>query len=65
MRIGGKKAALITLAGDMLKGVPLVLLAQHLELTPDLLVRLVWPLLWGIYTQFILSLKAAKALPPR
>jgi glycerol-3-phosphate acyltransferase PlsY len=37
MRIGGKKAALITLAGDMLKGVPLVLLAQHLQLRPDLI----------------------------
>lgn len=37
MRIGGKKAAIITLAGDMLKGVPLVLLAQYLHLTPDLI----------------------------
>jgi acyl phosphate:glycerol-3-phosphate acyltransferase len=37
MRIGGKKPALITLAGDMAKGVPLVLLAQHLELRPDLI----------------------------
>ena len=36
MRIGGKKAALITLAGDMLKGVPLVLLALYLELRSDL-----------------------------
>lgn len=36
MRIGGKKAALITLAGDMFKGVPLVLLALYLELRPDL-----------------------------
>lgn len=35
MRIGGKKPALITLAGDMAKGVPLVLLAQHLQLRPD------------------------------
>ena len=37
MRIGGKKPALITLAGDMAKGVPLVLLAQHLQLRPDLI----------------------------
>ncbi|MCP5176937.1 MAG: glycerol-3-phosphate 1-O-acyltransferase PlsY [Moraxellaceae bacterium] len=37
MRIGGKKPALLTLAGDMLKGVPLVLLAQHLQLRPDLI----------------------------
>ncbi len=37
MRIGGKKAAIITLAGDMLKGVPLVLIAQQLHLTPDLI----------------------------
>jgi glycerol-3-phosphate acyltransferase PlsY len=37
MRIGGKKAAIITLAGDMLKGVPLILLAQYLHLTPDLI----------------------------
>ena len=37
LRIGGKKAALLTLAGDMFKGVPLVLLAQHLNLTPDLI----------------------------
>ena len=37
MRIGGKKPALITLAGDMVKGVPLVLLAQHLQLRPDLI----------------------------
>lgn len=35
MRIGGKKAALLTLAGDMFKGVPLVLLAQHLQLKPE------------------------------
>ena len=41
LRIGGKKAALLTLAGDMLKGVPLVLLAQHLNITPDLIMRLV------------------------
>lgn len=37
MRMGGKKPALITLAGDMAKGVPLVLLAQHLQLRPDLI----------------------------
>ena len=37
LRIGGKKAALLTLAGDMFKGVPLVLLAQHLNVTPDLI----------------------------
>jgi len=37
MRIGGKKAAIITLAGDMLKGVPLVLIAQQLHLAPDLI----------------------------
>ena len=37
MRIGGKKAAIITLAGDMLKGVPLVLIAQQLHLSPDLI----------------------------
>lgn len=37
MRIGGKKPALITLAGDMAKGVPLVLLAQQLQLRPDLI----------------------------
>ncbi|PTQ89022.1 glycerol-3-phosphate 1-O-acyltransferase PlsY [Agitococcus lubricus] len=37
MRIGGKKAALLTLAGDMLKGVPLVLLAQSWQLRPDLI----------------------------
>ena len=37
MRIGGKKPALITLAGDMAKGVPFVLLAQHLQLRPDLI----------------------------
>lgn len=36
MRIGGKKPALLTLAGDMIKGVPLVLLAQHLQLSTDL-----------------------------
>jgi glycerol-3-phosphate acyltransferase PlsY len=36
MRIGGKKPALITLAGDMAKGVPLVLLAVYLQLRPDL-----------------------------
>lgn len=34
MRIGGKGPALLTLAGDMGKGVPLVLLAQHLHLSP-------------------------------
>ena len=34
MRIGGKKAAIITLTGDMLKGVPLVLLAQYWQLRP-------------------------------
>lgn len=37
MRIGGKKAAIITLTGDMLKGVPLVLLAQYWQLRPDLI----------------------------
>ena len=37
LRIGGKKAALLTLAGDMFKGVPLVLVAQHLNVTPDLI----------------------------
>ena len=37
LRIGGKKAALLTLAGDMFKGVPLVLLAQHLNVTPELI----------------------------
>lgn len=37
LRIGGKKAALLTLAGDMFKGVPLVLLAQYLHLSPDLI----------------------------
>lgn len=37
MRIGGKKPALVTLAGDMAKGVPLVLLAQYLQLRPDLI----------------------------
>ncbi len=37
LRIGGKKAALLTLAGDMLKGVPLVLLAQYQHLPPDLI----------------------------
>lgn len=37
LRIGGKKAALLTLAGDMFKGVPLVLLAQYQHLRPDLI----------------------------
>lgn len=36
MRIGGKGPALMTLAGDMLKGVPLVLLAKHWGLSGDL-----------------------------
>ncbi len=36
MRIGGKGPALLTLAGDMLKGVPLVLLAKHWGLSSDL-----------------------------
>ncbi len=36
MRIGGKGPALLTLAGDMLKGVPLVLLAKHWTLSGDL-----------------------------
>ncbi len=36
MRIGGKGPALLTLAGDMLKGVPLVLVAQYLNLAPEL-----------------------------
>lgn len=36
MRIGGKGPALMTLAGDMLKGVPLVLLAKHWQLNGDL-----------------------------
>lgn len=37
MRIGGKGPALLTLAGDMLKGVPLVLLARHWGLSSDLI----------------------------
>lgn len=36
MRLGGKGPALMTLAGDMLKGVPLVLLARHWGLPGDL-----------------------------
>jgi acyl phosphate:glycerol-3-phosphate acyltransferase len=37
LRIGGKKAALLTLAGDMFKGVPLVLLAQHFNVKSELI----------------------------
>jgi glycerol-3-phosphate acyltransferase PlsY len=37
MRIGGKGPALLTLAGDMLKGVPLVMLARHWGLSSDLI----------------------------
>jgi glycerol-3-phosphate acyltransferase PlsY len=35
LRIGGKKAAAITLLGDMLKGVIPVLIAKYLTLTPN------------------------------
>lgn len=36
LRLGGKGPALLTLAGDMIKGVPLVLLARHWGLPGDL-----------------------------
>jgi len=37
LRIGGKKAALLTLAGDMLKGLLPVLLAGSLDARPDIM----------------------------
>lgn len=37
LRIGGKRAAFFTLAGDMLKGVIPVLIAQSLQATPPIL----------------------------
>ena len=62
MRIGGEKAAIITLAGDMLKGVPLVLVAQHLNSSPDLISAIglaafmghLYPIYLGIICDMIL-----------
>ena len=36
-RLGGKKAAALTLAGDMLKGLIPVLIAQYLQMSPVIL----------------------------
>jgi len=37
LRLGGKKAAVITLVGDAVKGFMPVVIAQYLEVTPDML----------------------------
>jgi glycerol-3-phosphate acyltransferase PlsY len=37
LRLGGKKAAIITLVGDAVKGLIPVVIAQYLEVTPDIL----------------------------
>ena len=37
LRLGGKKAAIITLVGDAVKGLIPVVIAQYLEVTPDML----------------------------
>ena len=47
MRLGGKKAAAITLLGDMLKGLIPVLCAQILGVDPVLLSAVVLAAFWG------------------
>lgn len=53
MRVGGKKAAIITLLGDVLKGALPVLLAQFLDMSPMILVTVAFAALLGhVYPVF-------------
>ncbi|MEY3881916.1 MAG: putative exported protein [Pseudomonadota bacterium] len=66
MRIGGKKAAAITLLGDLLKGFIPVYSAGLLGLPYELLaitgLAAFMLLLWGIFIQYFLSLKVVRVL---
>jgi len=65
MRIGGKKAAAITLLGDLLKGLLPVYGANYLGVSAELLASIGLPAFMGhLYPAPLLSLQAAKAWRP-